>query len=166
MNARDQAIASLADIAAVEHKTHAAVAYSRASAYLFLWGPLVAMGAALNQFFPDEAAAIWLGIDAVGFAGSFAIALNRRREGTRGRVDWRLVATFLIFAAYGIAWSCLFAPAGHERIAVFWATLMMMPYVIAGLWLGPLFSVCGLVGTVLSFGAFAFAGPCCTSGSV
>ncbi len=68
------------------------------------------------------------------------------------------VAIFLILAAYGVAWSYLLAPAGHDRIAVFWATLMMMPYVIAGLWLGPIFSICGLAGTGLCFGAFFFAG--------
>jgi hypothetical protein len=37
----------------------------------------------------------------------------------RGCVDWRFVATFFILLAYGIAWSYLLAPAGHDRIAVF-----------------------------------------------
>ena len=108
---RDQAVASLTDIAAVEQRTQAAVAYSRASACLFLWGQLVAAGSMLNQAFPGQP-----------------------------------------------PWSYLLAPAGHDRIAVFWATLMMMPYVIAGLWLGPIFSICGLAGTGLCFGAFFFAG--------
>ena len=105
---------------------------------------------------------IWYGIDT---AGLFAIALSRFRDGMCGCVDWGFVATFFILLAYGIAWSYLLAPAGHDRIAVFWATLMMMPYVTAGLWWGPLFAVCGLVGTGLSFAAFFFAGPWLQSGS-
>ena len=68
-SARDQAAASLAEIAAVREKTKAAIAYRRASAYLFLWGPLLAAASLLNQAFPGQTAVIWLAADAIGFAG-------------------------------------------------------------------------------------------------
>ena len=77
----------------------------------------------------------------------------------RDRTGWEIIASFLVLGAYGVAWSYLLAPAGHDRLAVFWSTLMMMGYVVAGLWRGPFFAVCGLVGTALSFAAFFFAGP-------
>ncbi len=157
-NLRDRAAGSLAEITAVERRTKAALAYRRASAFLVLWGALVAIGAGLNQVFPDRSEAIWYGIDAVGLLGTCAIALRRARTGAHERASWQIIASFLILGAYGVAWSYLLAPVGHDRLAVFWSTLMMMGYVVAGLWQGPFFAVCGLIGTALSFAAFFFAG--------
>lgn len=92
-----------------------------------------------------------------GLFGTCAIALRRGRASPEERPVWRIVASFLVLGAYGVAWSYLLAPVG--RLAVFWSTLMM-DYVVAGLWQGPLFAVCGLIGTALSFVAFFFvAGP-------
>ena len=158
-DSRGQATNALAEIAAVERRTKAAVAYRRASAFLVLWGALVAVGAALNQILPDRSEVIWYGVDAIGLAGTCVIALRRRaRHEALDRTGWEIIASFLVLGAYGVAWSYLLAPAGHDRLAVFWSTLMMMGYVVAGLWRGPLFAVCGLVGTALSFTAFFFAG--------
>lgn len=159
-DSRGQATNALAEIAAVERRTKAAVAYRRASAFLVLWGALVAVGAALNQILPDRSEVIWYGVDAIGLAGTCVIALRRRaRHEALDHTGWEIIASFLVLGAYGVAWSYLLAPAGHDRLAVFWSTLMMMGYVVAGLWRGPLFAVCGLVGTAASFAAFFFAGP-------
>jgi hypothetical protein len=155
---RDGAAGSLAQIAIVERRTRAALAYRRAGAFLILWGVLVAVGAGISQARPDQTEAIWYGVDAAGLLGTAAITLYRRRIGTFDRAGWRIIVGFLVLGAYGVAWSCLLAPAGHDRLAVFWATLMMLGYVIAGLWQGPLFAVLGLVGTAMSFAAFVFAG--------
>ena len=155
----DRAAGALAEVAAVERRTKAALAYRRASAFLILWGVLVTIGAGLNQAFPDQSEAIWYGVDAVGLLGTCVIAFNRARASTDERAGWRVIASFFVLGAYGVAWSHLLAPAGHDRLAVFWSTLMMMGYVVVGLWQGPLFAVCGLVGAMLSFAAFFFAGP-------
>jgi len=150
---------SLAEITAVERRTKSALAYRRASAFIILWGALVAIGAGLNQLLPDRSEGIWFGVDAVGLLGTCAIALPRGRASPEERTVWRIISSFLILGAYGVVWSHLLAPAGHDRLTVFWSTLMMMGYVVAGLWQGPMFAVCGLVGTALSFVAFLFAGP-------
>lgn len=155
----DRAAGSLAEIAVVERRTKAALAYRRASAFLVLWGVLVAIGAGLNQGFPERYEAIWYGVDAVGLLGTCLFAFNRARASADDRAVWQVIASFVVLGAYGVAWSNLLAPAGHDRLAVFWSTLMMMGYVVAGLWQGPLFAICGLVGTALSFAAFFFAGP-------
>lgn len=154
----DRATSSLAEIAAVERRTKAALAYRRASAFLILWGVLVAAGAGVNQVFPDRSEVIWCGVDVTGLLGTCVIALRRGHSGQQGRAGWQLIANFLVLGAYGVAWSYLLAPAGHDRLAVFWSSLMMMGYVVAGLWQGPLFAICGLIGTALSFVAFFFAG--------
>ncbi|MCQ4189414.1 hypothetical protein [Methylocystis suflitae] len=158
-DARGQATDALAEIVVVERRTRAAVAYRRASAFLILWGALVAIGAGLNQIFSDRSEVIWYGVDAIGLVGTCVIALRRARDGALDRTGWEIIASFFVLGAYGVAWSHLLAPAGHDRLAVFWSTLMMMGYAVAGLWRGPLFAVCGLIGTVLSFTAFFFAGP-------
>lgn len=155
-NVQEQALASLEEIGTVERRTRTALAYRPASAFLILWGEVVAAGALLNQAFPEASAPN--GVDATGLAGSVAIAVSRLRRGARAALNSRFVASFAVFLAYGVAWSYLPAPAGNDRIAVFWATLVMVPSVIAGLWWAPLFAFCGLIGTALSFAAF-FAGP-------
>lgn len=157
--AREQAVNALAEIATVERRTRAAVAYRRASTLLILWGVLVALGSGVNQVLPDRSAAIWYGTDAIGLVVTVAIALRRPWRSPATRDSWQIFGIFLVLLTYGIAWSYLLAPVGHDRLAVFWATLMMMGCVIAGLWRGPFFAVCGLIGTALSFAAFFLAGP-------
>jgi hypothetical protein len=153
-----RAASELAEISAVERRTKAALTYRSASAFLILWGALVAVGAGLNQAFPDGSEAIWLGVDALGLLATCGIALHRVRNSPSEQGVWPTVGGFLILGAYGVAWSYLLAPAGHDRIAVFWSTLMMMGYVVAGLYVGPLFALLGLAGTAVSFAAFFFAG--------
>lgn len=153
-----EAASSLSEIAAVERRTKAALAYRGASVFLILWDALVACGAWLTQAFPGQREVIWHGIDAAGLFGSCAIAASRFREPAQEQAVLRAIAGFVVLGVYGAAWADLFAPAGHERIAVFWAALMMMGYVVAGLWQGPLFAVLGLLGTALSFAAFLLAG--------
>lgn len=156
-DAQERAASSLSEIAVIERRTKAALAYRRASAFFILWGVLVTIGAGLNQVFPDRSQVIWYGIDAIGVLGTCAIAFYRARASAE-RASWRIITSFLVLTAYGVAWSYLLAPAGHDRLAVFWSTLMM-GYVVAGVWQGPLFMILGLTGTAFSFAAFVFAGP-------
>ncbi|MBG0808352.1 hypothetical protein IY145_03055 [Methylosinus sp. H3A] len=79
---RDGAAGSLAQIAIVERRTRAALAYRRAGAFLILWGVLVAVGAGISPAHPDQTEAIWYGVDAAGLLGTAAITLYRRRIGT------------------------------------------------------------------------------------
>jgi hypothetical protein len=162
---RGEATGALAEIAAVERRTKAAIAYRRASAFLILWGALVTIGAALNQILPDRSEVIWYGVDAIGLVGTCLIALRRARHGALDRRGWEIIASFLVLGAYGVAWSYLLAPAGHDRLAVFWSTLMMMGYVVAGLWRGPFFAVCGLVGRRSASPLSFSPAPGCISGS-
>lgn len=160
MDSQDQAAAALAEIAVVERRTRTALVYRRASAFLILWGALIAIGAALNQAFPDRSEAIWYGVDGVGLLGTCVLGFRRARDARQAdTAALRVVASLFVLCAYGVAWSYLLAPAGHDRLAVFWSTLMMMGYVVIGVWEGPLFTILGIVGTVLSLVAYFLAGP-------
>jgi hypothetical protein len=152
------AASSLAEIDVVEQRTKAALAYRSASAFFVLWGVLVSAGAVLDQTLPGWSTVIWTTVDAVGLAGSCALVLYRLRGSSLERSAWRFVGSYLVLGLYGLAWTYLFAPASHDQIAVFWSTLMMMGLVVAGLWRGPLFALCGLAGTALCFAAFFYAG--------
>jgi hypothetical protein len=152
------AASSLAEIDVVERRTKAALAYRSASAFFILWGVLVAVGAVLDQTFPGWSLVIWSAVDGIGLVGTCAIVLHRLRGSAQERGAWRIIASYLVLGLYGLAWTYLFAPASHNQIAVFWSTLMMMGLVVAGLWRGPLFALCGLAGTALCFAAFFFAG--------
>jgi hypothetical protein len=160
MDVDDEATAALTEIATVERRTRTALVYRRASAFLILWGALVAIGALLDQAFPDRSEAIWYSVDGLGLLGTCALAFRRAQN--RRQADLaalRVVASLFVLCAYGLAWSYLLAPAGHDRLAVFWSTLMMMGYVVIGVWQGPLFAILGVGGTVLSLAAYFLAGP-------
>lgn len=160
MDIQDQATAALAEIAAVERRTRTALVYRRSSAFLILWGALVAIGAALNQAFPDRSEAIWYSVDGVGLVGTCVLAFRRAQDARQADpAALRVVASLFVLCAYGVAWSYLLAPAGHDRLTVFWSTLMMMGYVVIGVWQGPLFVALGVGGTVLSLATYFLAGP-------
>ncbi|RTL80254.1 MAG: hypothetical protein EKK29_19700 [Hyphomicrobiales bacterium] len=159
MDIQDQATAALEEIAAVERRTRNALVYRRASAFLFLWGIVVAIGAALNQAFPDRSEAIWYSVDVVGVLGTTFLAFRRAQDAHQSDLAaLKIVASLFVLCAYGAVWSYLLAPAGHDRLAVFWSTLMMMGYVVIGVWQGPLFVTLGVGGTVLSLAAYFLAG--------
>jgi hypothetical protein len=157
-NLHGHAASALTEIADVERRTRAALAYRSAGAFFVLWGVLVGVGAGLDQTFSGWSGIIWPGVDAIGLAGTCAIAFHRLAGSAQAREAWRSIASFLVLGLYGLAWTYLFAPAEHERIAMFWSTLMMMGLVVAGLWRGPLFALCGLAGTALCFVAYLFGG--------
>lgn len=151
--AHEQAALSLSEISEAERRTRQALDYGHASAFLILWGLVTGAAFALTQFLPGRANAIWLGADAIGVLASVAVARWPGRQRLRARRDPRLLAALAVLFCYGIAWSFLFAGVDLRRMAVFWATLMMFGYVVAGLWRGQVLSLCGL-----AISAFAFAG--------
>ncbi|TPN79568.1 hypothetical protein FJ987_05745 [Mesorhizobium sp. CU2] len=156
--AHEQAALSLSEISEAERRTRQALDYGRASDFLILWGIVTGAAFALVQFLPGRANEIWLGADAVGIAASVAIARWPGRRQLCARRDPRLLAAFAVLFCYGIAWSFLFVGVDPRKMAVFWATLMMSGYVMAGLWRGYVLGLCGLAISALAFAGYCLAG--------
>jgi hypothetical protein len=153
----DDAAASLSEIAAVEQRTRQTLAYARSSTAFILWGTLVAIGYAFGHFFPHWARIAWLVWFAIGFASCAVLVMRRPRRATTGRLDLRLLYAQLVLYAYGWVFVALLAPTPRQ-LGVFWPNVFMLGIVIAGLWLGRFFVVCGLSVTALSALGFFWAG--------
>jgi hypothetical protein len=153
----DDAAASLNEVAAVEQRTRRTVAYARSSAAFILWGVLVAAGYAFGHFFPLQARAAWFVLFATGFAGCAALVMRRPRRASIGRLDLRLLSAQLVLYAYGWVFVTLLSPTPRQ-LGAFWPNVFMLGIVIAGLWLGRFFMLCGLSVTALSVLGYFWAG--------
>jgi hypothetical protein len=155
----NDAASSLGDIAAVQRRTREAVYYAASGAYFMLWGILTGVGYILTYFVPASAAIIWLSVAAAGFAGMFAVMLVHRARGRESR-DWRYYQAMIVLAAFGALFAALLGPWEGRQHSAFWPLLVMMGFVLGGLWMGRFFIACGLVASALIVaGYFAIPGP-------
>ena len=153
------AAASLEDIARIERRTREALVYGRGGAILILWGVLTAAGYLLEYFNPADAGRQWLAINSVGFAATVLLLWHPSRLSDGRLRNWRLPAALLVLILYGLIWSHLLGSVDGRRLGAFWPTLFMFGYVVAGLWIGRFFTLCGLAVTALTLAAYRWAGP-------
>ena len=125
-----------------------------------MWGVLVACGYALTEFYPRSAGRIWLAIVAVGCAATVAVVVLRRRACPQETHDWRLIWAMLALAVFGTAWAQLLGRvAPYQLLYAFQPSLFLLGMVLAGLWLGRVFVVLGLVGIMLILVGYLQAEP-------
>ena len=145
---RDEAAASLSDIASVERRTRETVVYARSSTILVLWGVLCVLGYVFQYFQPHEARPAWITLYVLGFVGTF-ISGHWRRSQHRSTIGQPLLYAQLAFVGYGSVLLVLLWPVAPRQLSAFWPTLIMLGFVLMGLWLGRFFIVCGLVVTIV-----------------
>jgi hypothetical protein len=110
---------------------------------LIMWGALTFAGYLVTWLSPRNAFYAWATAYVVGVAGSIAIsASNRLRTGIR-TFDYRMLAAFLLFVAFGMFCSWL-GHFGPRKLGAFWPIYFMVVYTIAGLWIGRAFVAIGL----------------------
>jgi hypothetical protein len=153
-----QAALALSDIDAIVHRVRQSRIYDIASLMLILWGALVFSGNVASYLWPPKAGYIWIAVNVVGVAGSFAVGAFTRRRMSVPSFDSRMAAAFALFFAFGILWSVGLAHFTPRQLGVFWATYFMMIYTIGGLWVGPAFVAIGLGVTALTMIGYFFAG--------
>jgi|SRR5579872_3746084 len=153
-----EAAAALGDVARIEQRTRAALYYGGSSAIMALWGIAWMVGDTITYASPRHAELAWLIIDAIGAAGSIVIALARVRARARNW-DWRISAAFLVLMGFGFLWQFLLGGQQWREISVFWPTLFMCGYILAGLWIGRFFILCGVVVTALIMAGYLWLGP-------
>jgi len=149
---RDEAATSLNDIADIERRTREAMFYAGASPILILWGVLLAIGNVGGWLLGHHPVQgwWWLGIDVLGFIGTFGILYFRfRRFKRRLNYSFRLAYAALVLLGYAALLSVLLWPLTDRQMAVFSPILVMCGYVLMGLWLGRFFAICGVLITAL-----------------
>jgi hypothetical protein len=159
----DDAAASLDAIAAVEQRTRHTLAYGRSSACFILWGVLLVFGYSVEQVFGfgsmTAARLFWGAVVVVGFIGTAAVIRRRRTADARtGATDLRLMYGQLVMYGYGWIFVTMLWPLTPRQLEAFWPNVFMLGFVIAGLWLGRFFVLCGALVTALSLVGYVWAG--------
>jgi tellurite resistance protein TehA-like permease len=155
-----EAAASLRHIATIEQRTREAVFYAGSSAIFIMWGLVVACGYGLAEFYPRSANTTWLVVLAVGCAATALIIAVRTRTRPHEAHRWRIVWAMVALTAYGAAWSYVLGPIVPRPVLyAFQPSLFLLGMILAGLWLGRVFIVLGLVGIALMLVGYLQAEP-------
>jgi hypothetical protein len=153
-----EAASALSDIDAVVRRVRQSRIYNLASLMLIMWGVLVFAGNITSFMLPHSGGYVWLAVDVLGIAGSFAIsALGYPRTGIR-TFDFRALLAFLLFVAFGIFASVWLGHFPPRQLGAFWAIYFMMVYSIVGLWVGQAFVAIGLSIIALTLIGYFFVG--------
>jgi hypothetical protein len=153
-----EAASALLDIDSIVHRVRQSQTYEISSLMLILWGVLVFAGNIASFLWPRAGGYIWIAVNAAGVVGSVAVgALVSRRKSLPG-FDFRMLAAFLLFFAFGILWSITLGHFTPRQLGAFWPTYFMMVYTIVGLWVGPAFVAIGLGVTALTLIGYFFSG--------
>jgi hypothetical protein len=155
---RKEAAASLDDIAAIERRTRETLFYGGSSDLLILWGVLTLIGHTLNWFAPQIAGATWLVIDIGGCIATIAIVARRMSPSQRRAVGLRWAGSYIAFLVFGFIVMLELWPLTARQQQVFWPTLVMFGYVLAGMWVGRFFLYIGVAATALLLLGYYFAG--------
>jgi len=153
-----EAASALSDIDAIVQRVRRSQIYQVGSLMLVLWGVLVFAGNIASFLWPRAAGYIWIGVNATGVVGSFAVGAFVSRRMSLPGFDVRMVAAFLLFFAFGILWSIALGHFTPRQLGVFWPTYFMMVYTIVGLWVGAAFVAIGLGITTLTMIGYFFSG--------
>lgn len=150
---KTQADADLAAIAGVVARVKQSRIYRVSGDIAIMWGVLQLLQYGVSGLAPDKS---WIVVDAVGVALTLFL-LRRARVGGAGRAA-RILAAFALFYGFGFVWSVWLGHMHGREMAVFWRTLFLFGYSLAGIWFGAGFLVIGLGLTALALAAYVWAG--------
>ena len=138
-----QASQALADINDIVRRVRQSRIYNLASLFLIMWGALVFAGYLVGWLAPRYASYAWLAVYVAGIVGSPTISrFNRAQSGIR-TFDFRMLAAFLLFIAFGIFVSVWLGHFTPRQLGTFWPIYFMLFYTIVGLWVGYAFVAIG-----------------------
>ena len=156
---RNEAAAALSAIDDIAQRVRQSRVYEVASLIMMLWGVLTFGGYLAQHFSSHLSNLVWIGINLVGLAGSFAIALMKRPvRVSRNSDGFRVALAFAMLIAFGMFWGNLGQFSGRQMSA-FWPTYYMTVYAIAGLWLGAAFVVIAGAIMALTLIGYFYSGP-------
>jgi hypothetical protein len=150
---RAEAEATLDDIAHISATVRQSLIYRVASSALIWWGALVTVGNVASQILPREAGLTWIALNVIGVVGTIVLVLRAKGGGGDQR-DPRPLLALTLFYSFGLLWSLVLGKFEGRELCVFWPTLFMFGYCLAGLWLGRAFIVLGIAITALTMGGY------------
>ena len=153
-----EAASALSDIDSIARRVRQSTMYQLSSLLTILWGALVFAGNIASFLAPRSAGLIWLGVYAVGIAGSFAISAAGYSRNRVRTVDIRTLLAYLLLIAFGMFCCWLGHFTAPRQIGTFWAIYFMLVYTIGGLWLGYAFVAIGVSITALTLVGYFFVG--------
>ncbi len=152
-----EADAQLAEIDDVVRRVKQSRIYRLSGEIAMMWGGLQIAQFAVFAVAPNSHRWTWIAVDVLGVAFTL-LMLRRAGVGGGGRI-WRALAAFALFYGFGFVWSGAIGHFGPREMAVFWRTLFLFGYCLAGLWFGIGFLAIGLGLTALILAVYLFAGP-------
>jgi hypothetical protein len=157
---RDSAASSLAAIEQAERRTSQAIFYGLASAFLILWGVVTALGYVATQAYPRQAAWTWPVLTAIGYAVTLALVSRRRSILTPAQrlLGWRLILAQVALIGFGVLVAVVLGPFNGRQLDAFWPLVFMLGYVLAGIWVGRFFILCGVAVALLTLAGFWWSG--------
>jgi hypothetical protein len=157
---RNAAQSALGEIEATESRTGQAVIYGQSATHLLLWGALVTAGNIATQFLPDRASWIWGLVWLAGGVGAVVIGTRQGQSaGGSARIGWNIVLSFAALIGFGMVLLWLFSPVTTRQLSVFWPMLVMLCYIMIGIWVGRFFAICGLTVFALTVIGYLYSGP-------
>jgi hypothetical protein len=158
---RDTAVASLAAIEDAERRTARAIVYGTASTFLILWGVITAAGYIFTQAYPARAAITWPVLTVAGLAMTVVMTARNSASLTAApsQLGWRLVGAQIALIGFGLMVVVVLGPFKGRQLDAFWPLLFMLGYVLAGIWVGRFFVLCGVAIALLTVAGFWWSGP-------
>jgi hypothetical protein len=151
-----EATQALAEIDDVVQRVRQSRVYDVASQMMILWGALVFVANIATYFWLAQGYTIWFTVYVLGIAGSFAISASKQASTGMRSFDWRILAAFLLFIAFGYCCTLVIGHFTARQQGAFWTIYFMLFYAIAGLWFGRAFLVIAGVITVLTLIGFFY----------
>lgn len=151
-----EAAQALSDVNDIVRRVRRSRTYEVASLMMIWWGVVVLIGNIATFVAPRSGSMIWIGVNAAGVVGSFALSLFYFPRQDVRRFDGRMAIAFLLFFAFGLLCSTVFGHFGPRELGAFWPIYFMLFYCLAGLWFGYAFVAIGLAISALTLIGYFF----------
>lgn len=153
----NEAGAMLADVDAIVARVKRSRIYRRTGEITILWGAIIVFGQLFAIAAPPWSLWGWRVADALGVAATLLLmAWGRPSAGMRPPL--RLLGAFALFFVFGFVWSDVIGQFGPRELDVFWPTLFLFGYALAGLWFGAAFAALGLGLSALIVAGYFWSG--------
>jgi hypothetical protein len=151
-----EAAQALNDIQDIVERVRQSRIYDIASQILIAAGVLVLAGNLANYVAPRYSGFIWIAVNVLNVAVVAALStMGASKTGVQA-FDFRVLAAFLMFYAFGLLCSGVLGHFGPRELGTFWPIYFMLFYCIAGLWFGRAFIAMGLAIIVLTLVGYFF----------
>jgi hypothetical protein len=158
---RESAVSALVAIEHAERRTAQAITYGIAGGFLILWGVITVAGYLFTWAYPRLGAIVWPVLIVAGFAITAAMVARNRSSRTVPHMGlgWRLFWAQIALIGFGVVVVVILGPFSGRQLGAFWPLVFMLGYVLAGIWVGRFFVLCGAAVALLTIAGFWWSGP-------